>query len=44
MKAVEKFEYRRGYKFPPTRHGGSAGDHTIDRDQARTIPDSRSHD
>ena len=37
MKAVDKFEYRRGYKFRPTRPGGSAR-RSRDRPQIRRAP------
>jgi RNA polymerase primary sigma factor len=45
MKAVEKYEYRRGYKFSTYARGGSAGDHALDRDQsARSDPGPHDRD
>jgi len=44
MKAVDKFEYRRGYKFLPYASGGFAGDYTC---HCRSGPDdsySGAHD
>ena len=44
MKAVDKFEYRRGFKFAPMRHGGS-GRLSAARSMTKRVPSaSRSHD
>jgi len=37
MKAVDKFEYRRGYKFSTMHVVDSPGDHAFDRRSGRTI-------
>ncbi|MGY3288740.1 DNA-directed RNA polymerase sigma subunit (sigma70/sigma32) [Bradyrhizobium sp. LM3.6] len=45
MKAVDKFEYRRGYKFSDLRDVvDPAGDHPLDRRPGAHHPHSRAHD